>query len=181
MLKRKGFFPRPPRGIRGRARLLVRLALLGLALLAALGANTALEGRVVSVPDGDTIVVYTGPGQTQRVRLYGVDCPELGQPFGPDAADAASDLARFQKVTLKVMDTDRYKRLVAVVTLPDGTSLNEALLAEGLAWHYGRYCDAPFCRNWKTLEKNARDARRGLWRQKNPQAPWKWRADHPRR
>lgn len=165
-----------PRGTRGR----VRLALLALVLLAALAVNTALEGRVVSVPDGDTLVVYTGSGQTRRVRLYGVDCPELAQPFGPEAAETASDLVLFETVSLTSMDEDNYKRLVAVVTLRDGGTLNEALLRQGLAWHYGRFCKAPVCRGWKEREEQARRERLGLWRQKKPEAPWKWRAAHPR-
>ena len=165
-----------PRGMRGRA----RLALLVLALLAALAGNAALEGRVVSVPDGDTLVVYTGAGRTRRVRLYGVDCPELAQPFGPEAARAAEALALFKTVALTVMDEDRYGRLVAVVALENGETLNEALLRQGLAWHYGRFCKAPVCRGWKALEQGARKERVGLWRQKAPEAPWRWRAAHPR-
>lgn len=175
-LARRSLVPRLPRGGRG----IVRLLLLGLVLVAAFAADTAFEGRVASVPDGDTLVVYTGSGATQRVRLYGVDCPELGQPSGPEAAKAAADLALFTKVALTVMDTDRYDRHVAVVTLPGGATLNEELLRQGLAWHYARYCAAPFCRDWKELEKKARAKRRGLWAQSRPQAPWKWRSAHPR-
>lgn len=142
--------------------------------------DRSFESRVVSVPDGDTLVVYMGAGKTRRVRLYGLDCPELGQPYGPLAAETTSSLTLFTTVSLTVMDTDRYDRLVAVVTLPDGGTLNEELLRRGLAWLYGRFCKAPVCAGMKIAEREARREKRGLWEQDNPQAPWKWRAANPR-
>lgn len=45
-----------------------------------------------------------------------------------------SELAFGQTVTVKVRDTDRYRRLVAEVMLPEGRSLNHELVAAGLAW-----------------------------------------------
>ncbi|HGJ5916276.1 MAG TPA: thermonuclease family protein, partial [Arsenophonus nasoniae] len=39
------------------------------------------SGRVVNVIDGDTVFVLT-EGKRVKVRLIGIDAPELGQPFG---------------------------------------------------------------------------------------------------
>lgn len=163
-------------------RILGRRGLTALILLAvALAGGFYLgKGRVVQVPDGDTLVVLTDGGNFTRVRLYGVDCPESRQRDGPEAVEFSRNLVFLQPVTLKVMDTDQYDRAVALVRLADGRTLNEELVRAGHAWVYRRYCDAPFCAAWLDLERAARKQRLGLWRDKNPQPPWQWRRAHPR-
>lgn len=47
-------------------------------------------GKVVSVHDGDTVTVRTDNGQTLKVRLQGIDVPELKQPFGSSPRDEAA-------------------------------------------------------------------------------------------
>ena len=64
-------------------------------------------GKVVAVLDGDTIEVMHG-GRAEKVRLNGIDCPEKDQAFGSRAKQFTSDLAFGQKVTVAVLDTDRY-------------------------------------------------------------------------
>jgi len=53
-------------------------------------------GQVVGIVDGDTIDVLHN-GKTERVRLYGIDCPEKKQPYGKKAKWFTSDLA-FRKL-----------------------------------------------------------------------------------
>lgn len=92
--------------------------------------------------DGDTFYV--------SIRLLGVDTPETGSRAGcPEEAALAerahemtADLLRHGKVTLDVEGVDRFGRLLARVTLPDGTRLGERLKAEGLAR------DWPLERSW---------------------------------
>jgi Staphylococcal nuclease homologue len=62
---------------------------------------------------------------------------------------------------------------VADVFLPDGASLNRELVKEGMAWWFEKY--APNDKVPEKLESEAREAKRGLWRQENPVAPWEWR------
>jgi endonuclease YncB( thermonuclease family) len=147
----------------------------GLSLAAVVGGDQFLVGRVISVSDGDTLTVYASPAGTQKVRLYGVDCPESGQPGGSEATNFTRRKTLYRKANLTIIDTDRYGRKVGVLSLDDGTVLNEALLREGHAWLYGAYCKTPRCIRWKALEAEAKKNRAGLWRGKNPQAPWKWR------
>jgi micrococcal nuclease len=64
-------------------------------------------------------------------------------------------------VTVKVRDKDRYGRTVADVILPDGKSLNHELVRAGYAWWFRKY--APHDRELEQLEKEAREAKRGLW------------------
>jgi endonuclease YncB( thermonuclease family) len=138
----------------------------------ALAAGGVWTGRGVAVSDGDTIRVLRGRAQ-ERVRLHGVDCPELGQAFGQRARQRTAELVMGRDVRVRVLDRDRYGRLVAEIILPDGESLNRKLVAEGLAWWYREYArrDAGL----RLLEEQARAARRGLWADASPVPPWVWR------
>ena len=45
-----------------------------------------------------------------------------------------------------------------------------------MAWVYDGHCDLKMCTQWNAMEQQARTAGRGLWKDPNPVAPWKWRA-----
>ena len=145
----------------------------------------AWEGKVVRVSDGDTITVEraapNGGAEQIRIRLYGIDTPESkGGQWGPQphwkAARAflADLFGPSGKVAVVDMGYDKYSRTIgSVITLPDGKIVQEELIKAGLAWVYTKYCRD--CRQWKTLEDEAREARRGLWREICPIPPWEWR------
>lgn len=129
-----------------------------------------LSGTVVAVHDGDTISVRTRDA-TIRVRLYGIDCPEYRQPFSARARQLTSKMVFKRDVTVRGEGIDQYDRLLGRVFV-DGVELNEALLRNGLAWHYEiRASD----RALAEAERYARAARVGLWSQPNPVPPWQWR------
>lgn len=142
-----------------------------------LPASYAWEGRVVKIADGDTITVLAPGNRQVKVRLYGVDCPESKQAFGQRARQFTASLVGNKTVDVQEMDTDRYSRVVGVVTVPGGKILNKALIEAGLAWVYTYYCKADFCPAWKREEILARQERRGLWRDGNPVPPWEWRRE----
>lgn len=129
-------------------------------------------GTVISVADGDTLTVLHA-GKQERVRLYGVDCPEKKQPFGTRARQLTGQLAFQKVVTVRVKDRDRYGRTVGEVVLPDGKVLNQELVRAGLAWWYRDYAagDAKLAR----LELEARAARRGVWSDPSSVPPWEYR------
>lgn len=138
---------------------------------------TKFSAKVVSVKDGDTIVVVGDSMREVVIRLYGVDTPERkkGQPYNRNAKDFTSDLSFGKTVEVEVIDIDRYKRSVSVIKLPDGKNLNQALVEGGYAWVYPQYCKKDFCEEWKKLEAKARFEKKGLWQDKLPVEPWKWR------
>lgn len=137
-----------------------------------LAAQTTFQAQVVGVSDGDTIKVVKD-GHQVRIRLAEIDCPELhGQPFGKAAKRFTLNLVANQVVEVRQVDTDRYGRVVAEILLPDGRSLNRLLVENGLAWWYRAYSrDASL----GELEAQAREAKRGLWSEPNPQPPWEFR------
>src|SRR3546814_2642608 len=93
-----------------------------------------LTGTVVRVADGDTFTLLVTGNKQVRVRLYGIDCPERGQPHSRVATDHLKALLSKGNVWVEEMDTDRYGRTVGMV-YAGGVNVNESLLAAGLAWH----------------------------------------------
>ena len=129
-------------------------------------------GACLGITDGDTIEVVRETKEV-KVRLHGTDCPERKQPFSAKAKRFTSGLCWGKVMKVRVVATDRYKRAVAVVTLPDGRILNHELVKAGYAWHYVKY--ARDDKRLAELEAEARKAKRGLCAGKSPIPPWEWR------
>ena len=131
------------------------------------------SGVVVGVSDGDTITVLHG-GRGEKIRLYGIDTPEKRQAFGKKAKQFTSSMVYSKTVEVQPKDTDRYGRTVALINV-GGQSLNEALIKDGLAWVYRKYCKETFCEDWLNFEIIARYGKIGLWSEPNPIPPWEFR------
>ena len=138
--------------------------------LPAFAAN--FTGRVVGVVDGDTVDVLHN-GKAERVRLYGIDCPEKKQPYGKKAKWFTSDLAFRKTVTIIVKDRDRYGRMIGEVILTNGKSLNRELVRAGYAWWYFKYAPKDF--DLKILQSASMGLKTGLWSDAEPIAPWEFR------
>src|SRR4029077_6209780 len=133
---------------------------------AAAGIRRSDPVLVRAVIDGDTIdVVAIG-----RVRLLGIDAPEIGRgfdtaaPFARAARDKLAELVLHRWVRLEI-DGDRvdaYKRHLAYVLREDGVCANTVLVREGLARVTARM---PIARldELKRAEAEARALRRGMW------------------
>ena len=80
----------------------------------------------------------------------------------------------FQKpAAVKPQTRDRYGRTVARINC-DGTDANAEMVRSGMAWAFTKYLTDP---QIKAIEMEARAERRGLWADREPVAPWEWRAD----
>lgn len=137
-----------------------------------LRANQDFMGQVISVLDGDTIEVLHDQ-HPERIRLSGIDCPEKGQAYGQKAKQATSAIIFGKEVTLETHGKDKYGRTIAEVLLSNGTNVNHDLVKEGWCWWYRKY--APSDTELEQLEKEARDAKKGLWADPVPIPPWEWR------
>lgn len=71
-----------------------------------------------------------------------------------------------------VVGVDDRGRTIGDVILPDGSDLNRQLVKEGLAWWFWKHSQGKSLRD---LEDEARDEKRGLWRDRNPFPPWVFR------
>ena len=100
------------------------------------------QATVENVIDGDTIDVLIG-GERQRVRYYGIDAPEEGDNCYEEATERNRELlGTTVRLEADARNEDKYGRLLRYVFTNDGTSVDAALVSEGLAkaWREdGRY------------------------------------------
>jgi len=128
----------------------------------------ARDGQVSWVPDGDTVHLEDG----RKVRLLGIDAPEMGRDGAPDqyyAKEARQFLRRLVKGrTVRVetdhQGTDRYGRILAYVYLPDGRMANLVLVEEGYAFYYPHtHQDREFQKRMLAAQNRSIRARKGFW------------------
>ncbi len=134
--------------------------------------------KVVSVIDGDSILVKKAEQKIQ-IRLWGIDAPEKNQPFSYEAKRLTRKLVLNTEIRVVPIEWDDYGRLVAHV-FKDRKSISEQLVDSGLAWVHVYYCRKKICRDWKIIQKTAREEKRGLWAEDNPISPWKWKRKYKR-
>ena len=128
----------------------------------------ALSGKVVSIHDGDTITVLQDKQQI-KVRLFGIDAPELKQPYGKKSKQFLANLIAGEVVEVEENGKDRYKRTIGTIYL-NGTDINAQMVANGYAWAYRK-----FSKKYAPQESKAKRQKLGLWRDKEPVPPWVFR------
>ena len=165
------------------------------AIVAPASAGVMLTGQVVAVVDGDTLHIEQ-EGTLTVVRLQAVDCPELAQAYGPEAAAFTSGLVLNQPVTAMLLPPPEPQEaktgaypvqapqpgyagepgvVAGVVALADGKDVNQAVLTAGMAWLYER--DPLPDRTYRRAAAQAIVEKTGLWTDPAPLAPWDYRRD----
>lgn len=130
--------------------------------------GTANDGsptaEVVQVVDGDTIEVRLPDGRLERVRLIGIDAPELGEPGSAEATTRLGELVEGEQIRMEadVSDRDRFDRLLRYVMVGD-VFVNEALVREGLAAAVRYPPDTGRAETLEAAEALARAGQSGLW------------------
>lgn len=127
--------------------------------------------KVISIKDGDTVVVLLENNIQKTLRLAEVDCPENGQPFGKNAKKFTSNQVFGKTITFVPTTTDRYGRTIAKIYY-NGRYLSEEIIKAGLGWWYYQYSDDQKLRKY---EEKARAKKLGLWKDKNAMSPWEYR------
>tara|TARA_R110002051_G_scaffold322811_2_gene414298 strand:+ start:522 stop:992 length:471 start_codon:yes stop_codon:yes gene_type:complete len=122
--------------------------------------------------DGDTFWVKMGSGKNEKIRLIGVDTPEVKweglteeQPRGKKASEYVKNLLKGKKVLLEydVQKYDRYGRTLAYVYLEDSTFLNAHLLEMGLARLATFPPNVRYVEDFTEIQEKARENGKGLW------------------
>ncbi len=136
--------------------------------------------EVVAVQDGDSLIVRqrgSRPGGELRVRLFGIDAPESDQQYGAEAREYLRRLvAGRNDLMLEAVDTDRYRRQVAVLYYRRSgrrRSVNRLMVEQGLARWYSNYGGQDL--GLEQAERAARRRRRGVWSTRRSVAPWEHR------
>ena len=150
------------------------------------GANE-LTGKVVRVADGDTITVLDSTNGQNKVRFFGIDAPEKKQAFGEVSRKHLASFVAGKDVRVTWTSTDKYGRILGRVYVKvvdpenkDGADgkgekeidVNYRMVKDGLAWHYKQFCKDE---QLAEAEKDAREKKLGLWKDKNPVEPWNFR------
>ncbi len=150
-------------------------------LLLLFGASLALaeskvyEALVTRVSDGDTLWVQPLPdGRFRKLRLDGIDAPEICQPGGAASRDALAARVLRQVVTVHERRRDDYGR--ALVKLQHaGDDVAAVMVQQGQAWSYRwRHSDGPYARE----EALARTQRQGLFAAGEIEHPRDFRRRH---
>ena len=121
-----------------------------------------LTVRVVEVTDGDTVRVITRKNGTPfKVRLHGIDAPELDQPYGEEAKGALEKMVLGKVVYVDVLRVDRYGRQVGILhRKTQRNSFNKLMVELGFAYDWPKYG-----RVWggHNAQARARAKRLNLW------------------
>ena len=151
------------------------LLLLVLFLTGSVQARETFVGQVSYVTDGDTLWVQPDSGgAVRKLRMLGVDAPEICQSGGKAARDMLAQLALQRRVTVKVSYYDRYGRGLATVAL-DGQDLGARMVRAGQAWSYG-WRGRPGL--YAAEEAQARQSRSGVFAAAHPESPRTFRKRH---
>jgi len=140
------------------------------------GYAAEMTAEVVSVSEGDTLVVQDSDQRQHTVKLSGIDAPELLQAFGRKSRFSLKDMVYLKQVRL-VAETFSHETIppssrqaVSAQVFVGGIDVGKMQLLRGMAWAADSddlaYVEA---------EKMARAQRKGIWRDREPTPPWLWR------
>ncbi|QXL85621.1 thermonuclease family protein [Comamonas sp. NLF-1-9] len=127
---------------------------------------------VLAVGDGDSLSVRCGAGPRQQLRIAAIDAPELRQAWGQEARRHLAALCLRRTAQVRAQGHDKYGRTLAQVHC-QGQDAAWAQVQAGLAWVHPS--QARIHPALAAAARQARAQRRGLWVQKRPLAPWKYR------
>lgn len=153
-----------------------RCLLLLIALLAdSAQARETFTGQVTYVTDGDTLWVQADTGgPARKVRMAGMDAPELCQPGGKAAREFLMQLVLQRRVTVSVAYHDQWGRGLATVGL-EGKDLGAQMVRAGQAWSYGWHRKPAL---YASEEALARQSHLGVFAAAKPESPRDFRKRH---
>jgi len=137
------------------------------------GNVNSVLANVLFVIDGDTIDVSIG-GKKERVRLLGIDAPEMGfenkkeMCFAKESRNKLVELIDGKTVSIASDSTqqnrDAYNRILRYMYLPDGTFVNTQMAEEGYAYEY-TYKELPYLyqKEFQEAQQKAKSLKLGLW------------------
>lgn len=141
--------------------------------------------EVTEVHDGDTASIMIN-NRKERVRLIGIDAPELAQePWGRKAKRKLEDIMRKTekkvRIELDVEERDRYGRLLAYLWTKDGRLINEEMVKSGYALLYTVPPNVKHIERLREAQEIASRKKAGIWGEKGlKESPSDYRRTHPR-
>ncbi|MBN8541827.1 MAG: thermonuclease family protein [Deltaproteobacteria bacterium] len=127
--------------------------------------ESVLDVTFVRCHDADTCHFKKNNGETLKVRFAGVDAPEKKKPYSKEATQYIVSKLTDQKVTLRCVGQSFDRRVCSVFI--GQLDVAEDLVRAGFAWDAPKHSKG----RYRSLEDEARLAKRGLWAQVNVQSP----------
>lgn len=131
-----------------------------------------IDGKVISVIDGNTFEILTKDKEKVTVMLFDADSPELGQAYGTEAKSYAEKSLLKKKVKVEIKGKDRWGNKLAKITLKGNVDFSEQIIKSGLAWVGLKHQKLASLKN---LEDNAKSATLGMWQSDEIVSPWIFR------
>lgn len=141
--------------------------------------------KVTKVHDGDTVSVIINNNE-ERVRLIGIDAPEMGQgQWGRKAKRKLQEIIRKSdktvRIELDVDERDKYGRVLAYLWTKDMNMINEELVKSGYALLYTIPPNVRYVERLKRAQEIASSKGIGIWSEKGlKERPSDYRKTHPR-
>lgn len=139
------------------------------------GKAASLYGKVIEVNSGDVITIFN-LNRPVRIKLLGVDAPEMDQAFGDVAKKHLADLVYDKVVLVEYAGISSDHSLNGRVLL-EGTDIGAQMIRDGAAWVDPKNQHRLSVNErevYQQSEQAARSERRGLWEEENPIAPWEF-------
>lgn len=136
-----------------------------------------LHGEVMNVITGDTIYIRDDHNEYRRVQCAGIAAPECEQSHGMASREHLCSFVCSERVAVKFSGFDEHGRVVGKILINERDICLEQIDA-GFAWHYDAHERAQLVEDHGRYAKaahRARDEKRGLWQDRNPVSPWKFR------
>lgn len=139
-----------------------------------------VEGKVISVADGDTFTLELNNNKRFHVRLQGVNAPEKQQPHGPESRQNLMNKLLGKSVKVDFTKTDNLGRVLGKVIF-EGEDVGFEQLNSGYGWFYTHFANElndDDRLSYAEAQDAAKNAMLGLWKDKSPVAPWTYRKTH---
>ena len=146
--------------------------------LSVIALSSTLDGKIIKIIDGDTVYFQANNDDGyKKLRLVGIDAPEMKQPFGHQSRQCLANLINNKHVQIITFGEDRYKRTLAKIII-EKIDINLAMIKKGCAWFYRRYkntLDKDDQVMYDQAEIYSIENKKGLFSNQEAEAPWVWR------
>jgi micrococcal nuclease len=135
----------------------------------------SMFGKVIDVTSGDVITIFN-LNRPVRVKLIGLDAPEMDQAFGEAAKKHLAALVHDKGVVVEYSGIAADGSVAGRVLL-NGTDIGAQMIRDGVAWFDPTNMSRLSVSDreiYQESERAARSERRGLWEVDNPTAPWEF-------
>lgn len=131
------------------------------------------NAKVIKVEEGDLIQLLSATNDTIVLRLANIDAPEPGQEYFEEARRFTEKSCLNKVIKLIPKGKNEENENTGIIVLKSNETLNNKIVEAGLAWHYKKGLLMTI--DIQTLaqkEEEAKVSHKGLWKSKEPVAPW---------